>query len=238
MKSLGINWFIEGYVDFEHKKYVLLDYLQQINRHFDSRHLYPNLSDLIYHYNNLLSFKADKANLQQAFPQRLTQADIAAVKLTYQKIVEDDSSMREIEQIIAYAINKMDPAIKTGREIYDLVERNLNIDPVGVIPLIPNYGYFSLRNGNQKGNWVYEYQVTIFEGKDDQYRGINTRFVDVYEQNLVNTPESIKRDLIYRYKHLPNPAVYYVESGITFPLEETLLPVAKKCLAKYLGKVA
>jgi len=176
--------------------------------------------------------------MQQAFPQRLTKADIDAVKLTYQKIVQDDSAMREIEQIIAYAISKMDPAIKTGKEIYDFVERNLNIDPVGVIPLSSNYGYFSLRNGNQKGNWVYEYQVTIFEDKDDQYRAINTRFVDVYEQNLVNTPESIKRDLIYRYKHLPNPAVYYVESGITFPLEQTLLPVAKKCLAKYIAKVA
>jgi len=238
MKSLGINWFIEGYIDFEHKKYVLLDYLQEINRHFDRSHLYPNLTDLVFHYNNLRSFKENKATLQQAFPQRLTQADIAAVKLTYQKIVQDDGSMQEIEQIIAYAISKMDPAIKTGQEIYEFVERNLNIEPIGIMPLTPNYGYFSLRNGNEKGNWVYEYQMTIFEGKDDQYRSINTRFVAQYEQNMVTTPESIKSDLIYRYKHLPNPAVYHLESGITFPLEQTLLPVAKKCLAKYLSKVA
>lgn len=228
MKSLGINWFVEGYIDFEHKKYVLLDYLQEINRHFDKSRLYPNLTDLIFHYNNLVCFKENKTHLQQAFPQRLTKADIDAVKLTYKKIVQDDSSMLEIEQIIAYAINKMDPTIKTGKEIYDFVERNLNIDPVGLIPLIPYHGYFSLRNGSQKGNWVYEYQITIFETKDDKYRGINTRLVDVYEQNLVNTPEAIKSDLIYRYKHLPNPAVYHVESGVTFPLEQTLLPVAKK----------
>lgn len=238
MKSLGINWFIEGYIDFEHKKYVLLDYLQEINRHFDKSRLYPNLTDLIFHYNNLLSFKENKTHLQQAFPQRLTKADIDAVKLTYKKIVQDDRSMIEIEQIIAYAINKMDPTIKTGKEIYDFVEQNLNIDPVGVIPLIPYYGYFSLQNGNEKGHWVYEYQITIFEGKDDKYRGINTRFIDIYEQNLVNTPEAIKSDLIYRYKHLPNPAVYHVESVVTFPLEQTLLPVAKKSLVKYISKVA
>jgi len=111
MKSLGINWFIEGYIDFEHKKYVLLDYLQEINNHFDRSRLYPNLTDLIFHYNNLVQFKESKNTLQQAFPQRLTQADIAAVKLTYKKIVEDDNSLREIEQIIAYAMSKMDPAI-------------------------------------------------------------------------------------------------------------------------------
>jgi hypothetical protein len=237
MKSLGINWFIEGYIDFEHKKYILLDYLQEINSHFDRSRLYPNLSDLIFHYNNLLEFKESKTALQQAFPQRLTQADIAAVKLTYKKIVEDDNSLKEIEQIIAYALGKMDPAIKTGKEIHDFVERHLNIDPVGVMPLVPYHGYFTLRNGNEKGNWVYEYNITIFEGKDDKYRGINTRFVDVY-QGLTTTPESIKSDLIYRYKHLPNPAVYHVESEISFPLEQTLLPVAKKSLVKYIARVA
>jgi len=237
MKSLGVNWFIDGYIDFEHKKYILLDYLQEINSHFDRSRLYPNLTDLIFHYNNLVQFKESKNTLQQALPQRLTQADIAAVKLTYQKIIEDDNSLKEIEQIIAYALGQMDPAIKTGKEIYDFVERQLNIDPVGVMPLIPYHGYFTLRNGTEKGNWVYEYQITIFEGKDDKYRGINTRFVDVY-QGLTTTPESIKSDLIYRYKHLPNPAVYHVESEISFPLEQTLLPVAKRSLVKYIAKVA
>src|SRR5476651_1809312 len=227
MKELSKNWFIEGYIDFEHKKYILLDYLQEINSHFDRSRLYPNLTDLIFHYNNLVQFKESKNALQQAFPQRLTQADIAAVKLTYKKIIEDDNSLKEIEQIIAYALSQMDPAIKTGKEIYDHVERHLNIDPVGVMPLVPYHGYFTLRNGTEKGNWVYEYQITIFEGKDDKYRGINTRFVDVY-QGLTTTPESIKSDLIYRYKHLPNPAVYHVESEISFPLEQTLLPVAKR----------
>jgi len=237
MKSLGVNWFIDGYIDFEHKKYILLDYLQEINSHFDRSRLYPNLTDLIFHYNNLVQFKESKNTLQQAFPQSLTQADIAAVKLTYKKIIEDDNSLKEIEQIIAYALGQMDPAIKTGKEIYDFVERHLNIDPVGVMPLIPYHGYFTLRNGTEKGNWVYEYQITIFEGKDDKYRGINTRFVDMY-QGLTTTPESIKSDLIYRYKHLPNPAVYHVESEISFPLEQTLLPVAKKSLVKYISQVA
>lgn len=238
MKSLGINWFIEGRIDFEHKKYILLDYLQQINRHFDKSRLYPNLTDLIFHYNNLLNFKENKTSLQQAFPQRLTQADIAEVKLTYKKIVQDDNLLKEIEQIIAYAMGQMDPAIKTGKEIYDFVEQHLNIETVGVIPLIPYHGYFSLCNGEQHGHWVYEYQITLFEGKDDKYRGINTRLVDVYERNIVNTPEWIKSDLIHRYKHLPNPAVYHVESDITFPMEQTLLPVAKKSLVKYISKVA
>ncbi|TFF35186.1 hypothetical protein [Mucilaginibacter psychrotolerans] len=238
MKSLGINWFIEGSIDFEHKKYILLDYLQEINRHFDKSRLYPNLSDLIFHHNNLLDFRNNKTALQQTFPQRLTKADIAAVKLTYQKIVQDDNAMAEIESIIYYALAKMNPAIQTGKEIYDFVESRLVIDPIGLVPLMPYHGYFSLRNGKERTNYIYEYQVTIFEHKDDKFRGINVQFVDTYEQSIVATPENIKLDLIRRRKHLPNPAVYYVQSDIAFPLEQTLLPVAKRSLVKYISSAA
>ncbi|MEO3405133.1 hypothetical protein AAFN85_14590 [Mucilaginibacter sp. CAU 1740] len=238
MRQLGANWFIEGHIDFEYKKYILLSYLQEINSHFGNKRLYPNLADLIFHYNNLIDFKKNKALLQQSFPQRLTQADIEAVKLTYQKIVTDDQSMLEIEQIINYAMGKMDPAIKTGKDIYDFVESRLNIDPVGIVPLLPYHGYFSLKNGKERTNWIYEYQITIFEGKDDKYRGINVNFVDTYEQSITNTPETIKLHLINRNKFIPNPAVYYVHSDITFPLEQTLLPVAKRSLVKYISNVA
>ena len=238
MKSLGINWFIEGSIDFEYKKYILLDYLQEISRHFDKSKLYPNLTDLIFHFNNLLYFKKNKSMLQQAFPQRLTKADLEAVKLTYQKIVDDDNTMQQIEQIIAYALQKMDPAIQTGKEIYDFVESRLNIDPVGIVPLMPYHGYFSLRNGMERTNFIYEYQITIFENKDDKYRGININFIDTWEQSITNTPEAVKLDLIRRNKYLPNPAVYYVQSDITFPLEQTLLPVAKRSLVKYISSAA
>ncbi|MDB5017799.1 MAG: hypothetical protein JWQ84_2631 [Mucilaginibacter sp.] len=238
MKELSKNWFIEGSIDFEHKKYILLDYLQEINRHFDKSKLYPNLTDLIFHFNNLLYFKKNKSMLQQSFPQRLTKADIEAVKLTYQKIVDDDNSMKEIEAIITYALQKMDPAIQTGKEIYDFVESQLNIDPVGIVPLMPYQGYFSLRNGRERTNLIYEFQITIFENKDDKYRGINIQFVDTYEESITRTPEAIKLELIRRNQYMPNPAVYYVQSDITFPLEQTLLPVAKRSLVKYISKAA
>jgi hypothetical protein len=238
MKSLSVNWFIEGSIDFEHKKYLILSYLQEINKHFHKSKLYPDLSDLVFHYNNLLSFKQNKSIMQQAFPQRLTKADIDAVKLTYEKMVADNELMMEIERIIGYSIQKIDPAIREGKEIYDFVASRLNISPVGVVPLFPYSGYFLLRNGEEKQNLIYEYQITIFENKDDKYRGINAQFVTDYAANFVNTPESIKIQLIRHRKHLPNPAVYHVHSDIAFPLEQTLLPVAKQSLVKFISNAA
>ena len=61
MKSLSETWFAEGYIDFELKKYTLLAYLQEVNKHFNESKLYPLLSDMILYkyklspeFNNLL----------------------------------------------------------------------------------------------------------------------------------------------------------------------------------------
>lgn len=236
MKSLSTNWFIEGSIDFEHKEYILLSYLQKINRHFHANKLYPDLNDLIFHYNNLKQFKENKLTLQQTFPQRLTQADIEAVKITYEKMIKDDSLMLEIEQIINYALNKMDPALREGKEIYEFVESHLNIEVIGVMPLYTYQGYMLLRNGDEQGTRVYEYQVTIFEGKDEKYRGVNTSFLKNYTKRFIHTPEAIRTELICTRRNLPNPAVYHIESDISFPLEQTLLPLAKQYLIKSISR--
>ncbi|HEY0055426.1 MAG TPA: hypothetical protein VGB63_08725 [Pedobacter sp.] len=238
MQTLSVNWFIEGSLDFERKKYQLLAYLQQINKHFHKTKLYPDFNDLVFHYNNLLKFKENKSALQKAFPERLSHADIEAVKLTYEKMVKDDSLMQEIEYIINFSLNQLNPAIMEGKEIYDFVESRLSIEPIGVMPLYPYQGYLLLRNGEEKGIIVYEYQVTIFESKDERYRGINTAFITSYERSFIYTPEAIKNELIVNRREFPNPAVYHIESDITFPLEQTLLPLAKRSLVKHLSSAA
>ena len=65
MKTLSQTWFADGYIDFELKKYTLLAYLQEINKCFCAKKLYPQLADLIFHYNNLVAFRENKRYLQE-----------------------------------------------------------------------------------------------------------------------------------------------------------------------------
>jgi hypothetical protein len=53
---------------------------------------------------------------------------------------------------------------------------------------------------------------------------------------MLNTYESLKSELIRNRSELPNPAVYSIETGLKFPVEETLLPIAKRCLVKYISE--
>lgn len=234
MKTLSQTWFADGYIDFELKKYTLLAYLQEIGKHFSENRLYPQFADLIFHYNNLVAFKENKKYLQEQFPKRLTGIQIEKLQLLYQSMVEDDELMQELENIIHYASSTMRKAISTGTEIYEFVENTLSIEPVGIIPLDHQEGYFMLCEGQCHNTWVYQYRLSIFEKHDEKYRSIKTEFVDVWQRNIVNSYQNIKAELIKNRSDLPNPAVYAVQTELSLPLEETLLPIAKRSLVRYI----
>ncbi len=148
MKQLSETWFAEGYIDFELKKYTLLAYLQEVNKYFDQNKLYPQLADVVFHYNNLVSFRENKKFLQEHFPKKMTGIQLEKLQLLYEQMIEDDELMQELEEIIHYAAGTLKNTLQTGADIYEFVEEKINITPVGIIPLDLKEGYFFLTNGN------------------------------------------------------------------------------------------
>ncbi|TAL47787.1 MAG: hypothetical protein EPN92_04445 [Chitinophagaceae bacterium] len=238
MKSLSETWFAEGYIDFELKKYTLLAYLQEINKNFNESKLYPQLSDIIFHFNNLIAFRENKKFLQEHFPKKLTGIQMEKLQLLYQQIIEDDELMQELEDIINYSANTMKTTINSGVEIYEFVEDKINIAPVGIIPLDNQEGYFFLNTTAQKETLVYHYRLSFFEKHDEKYRSMKTCYVNSWHRNFINSFENIKSELVRYRRQLPNPAVYSVEIELGFPVEETLLPIAKRRLVKYISEQA
>lgn len=232
--KLSETWFMEGYVDFELQKYRLLSYLQEVNKYFKESKLYPQLSDVIFHYNNLVAFRDNKKLMQDNFPHRLDHADMDKLQLVYEQMLADDELMQELERITQYALHEMKTTIDNGAEIYDFVEKNLHIEPVGIMPLYKNEGYMLLRYGNYSEIRAYNYTITLFEHQSARYKGIHISYFDSWTGTIVNTYEKIKRDIIKQNKVLPNPAVYCVEFPLSLPLNETLLPVVKRQLVRYI----
>jgi hypothetical protein len=235
MKSLSETWFADGYIDFELKKYTLLAYLKEINKYFNENKLYPQLADLIFHYNNLVAFRENKRFLQEQFPKKLTGIQIEKLQLLYEQMIADDDLMQELEEIINYSAGKMRSTIEDGTGIYEFIENKINITPVGIIPLESVEGYFFLCEGAARNTWVYQYRLSIFEKHDEKYRSMKTEFVDVWQRTIANSYENIKSELIRNKTELPNPAVYAIETDLSYPLEETLLPVPKRSLVRYIS---
>ncbi len=236
--TLSETWFLEGYIDFELQKYRLLAYLKEVNNCFNQTKLYPQLADVVFHYNNLVSFRDNKRFLQDNFPRQLTHVDMQKVTLVYEQMLQDDELMKELESITQYAIEQMKGTLDNGAGIYELVEQQLEIAPVGIIPLYKNEGYMLLHYGNHGEIHAYSYTITLFEHKDANYKGIRMEYIDSWQKNIVNTHENIKRDIIRKIRTLPYPAVYSIEYPLTIPLNETLLPIAKRALVKHIATKA
>lgn len=232
--KLSETWFIEGYVDFELQKYRLLAYLKEVNSYFNETKLYPQLSDIIFHYNNLVAFRDNKKFLQDQFPKRIDHIDMQRLEVLYENMLADDALMGELESITHYAIDQMKNTIGNGAEIYELVEKKLSIEPVGIMPIYKNEGYMLLRYGRYAEIRAYAYNITLFEHHDSRYKGIRFQYIDSWPKAITNTYEQVKRDIIRTNRLLPNPAVYGIAFPLDVPLDETLLPIAKRMLIRYI----
>jgi hypothetical protein len=234
MADLNQNWLTEGWVDFEYKKYLLLAYLQQVVKQFDERKIYPKLSELVTHYNSLQLFKNQKAIVAGAFPKEISRLDFENFKIEY-KQYSDDELVNELDNIVEFALPEIERKLGIGKELYEEVESNVEVFPVGILPLRTDEGYFFLSDFMQKAVGVYYYQISIFESASEKYRGINARYLFDYRQNISSTYEEVKCQLLKDNTTLPNPATYAVEYKQSFPLSETMLPVAKRMLVRYIS---
>ena len=230
--TLSETWFMEGYIDFELQKYRLLAYLRDVKQSFNETKLYPQLSDIVFHYNNLMAFRQSKKLLQDNFPKKMDGINRQKMEIVYENMLADSELMGELEQITQYAMEEMKETITEGTIIYDFVERQVLIEPVGIIPLYKNEGYVFLRYGDHNDVRIYNYTITLFEHRNARYKGIKMEFIDNRTKNLANTYEQIKIDIVRAIRTLPNPAVYKVEFPLDVPFNETLMPVAKRMLVR------
>lgn len=232
MEKLSQNWVTEGLIDFEYKKYLLLAYLQQVKDNFQSNKLYPPLSELVTHYNNLLSIRDSREQMEAHFPKSLSSIDLEKFKLSYRKVVEDDELMEEVGRVVHYAIPKIKHLLKEGRGIYEFMEEQLELDEIGIRPIYDKEGYLMLRNPNQNDLLVYQFQVSLLQHADENYRMVKTTFSSKESKSLARTVEQIKLDLCKRFKELPNPATFLISSKLHLPLRESFLPIAKRMLIR------
>lgn len=232
--SLNENWIVEKHIDFEYKKYILLDYLQKIDKRFTETRLYPYLPQLIEHHTNLVQLRTQKAELSENFTQELAGVELRKLRMIYQQLVKDDDLMKEIDSIINYSLPKFEYYISEGQSIRELIEEKLNIFPVGLVPLYTQEGYLLL-NAASKRTEVFQYTISIFSKESKEHREVHTVYLNSDKVSISNTFERIKAGLIRSRPELPNPATYVVETELELPVYETLLPIAKSILMKFVS---
>jgi len=116
---LPITWFIESPIDFEHKQYVLLGYLQKVEISFLDKKLSPHLLHLEKLTDELLGFKSSFQIIQKNFDKnRYVYFDNLKLE------GENDQTIIEVIEIVKYSIPQIEPRLKMG---YKILEKNRQI---------------------------------------------------------------------------------------------------------------
>lgn len=238
MKNLDSNWLFSGLLDFEYKKYTLLAYLQSVQACFQTHRLFPSLSDLIMHYDQLRLFKEGKEGLTDLFPKEMVGVDYDKLTYHYRRLVEDDEVMKVLEEVASYALPLMEHEIGKGKHLYKEVEELMAIQPVGIMPLHKNEGYLFLLMEENAELTIYRYEMTLFESSGAKYRGLHTALLDRRTLAPWHSMQNVKLELVKHYPQLPNPATFAVGVQKKLPEDETILPVAKRLLVRCLSEAA
>ncbi|MGZ3884615.1 MAG: hypothetical protein ACXVPQ_01740 [Bacteroidia bacterium] len=232
MGTLSENWITENLMDFEYKKYILLDYLQQVEAHFNEQKLYPDLAELIAHYKNLVRLKQNTNALESQFRKSVKGIDLEHLKLIYEKL--DDESLSELKQIIEFSEPLMVSELAKGKTIFDQAEQNIIVDHIGILPIYRMEGYFLLYPYQSKDVIAYNYSFAKINLLQQEVYGLNCSYFSTFTISLSQTVDRIKQELIYTNPQFPNPPVYLFKAQSQLPNDETFLPIAKRLLYKTL----
>lgn len=230
MGYLTKNWLTNGLIDFEYKKYIMLSYLKDVQQHFSDKKLYPVLTDLIEHYQNLKLLKTKKMRIDNRFPKRIVRLDIEHKMIHYRKKIKDSDLSAELESIVEYGLIRFDEQVQIGKDLVERIKETITIEPIGISPLYNEEGYLFISAENLKTVRIYKYFLSPLKGLKEIDDQIKTHFMDTREKSISNTYEQIKREMVKLNKETPNPATYSIYSTAKFPYLESYLPIAKKML--------
>lgn len=235
MEKLADDWITKGTLDFEYKKYILLAYLQHVGKSFEQHKLYPSFADLIMHYKNASHLKAGKQKLWKSFPKELTKLDLKNFRMFFESKVAEDDQLKELEDIVDFAMNKLQNQIVVGKDIFDEVEKQLIIEPVGVKALEDNEGLLLIDPQYDPFYHIYQYRISIFEAAEEKVRGLQTVFIDKIRKSIGTTLEQLKIQVLKNIQLVSNYSAFRVVAMQPYPYEETLLPIVKRSFSGYLA---
>ncbi|QMW06621.1 hypothetical protein [Spirosoma foliorum] len=232
MKKLQPDWFTQNWLDAEYQKYVVMAYLQAVQQNFTEYKLCPDLPELRSHYDAGIRFSRGKGTLNAAFPKRVSRVSGPPPRIEYKSEVTDPDFMTEVDAIMEFALPRFQATLTEGHQRWADIAQSLTLAPVGLLPLRPEEGYLLIHATNQAETQVYYFSMTFYSEQEPGGRLVQFRFIEAVQKSLVNTVENIKLDLIRRHRYLPNPATYMLESKRNYPVQETLLPIARQLLAQ------
>ena len=117
MELLKLTWWMEDPIDYEYKQYILLDYLQKVERHFYDRDFSPYL----LHTEKLYEEMAISLEFIEAFEASITNSTLVFTQSGLGWKEEKPPTINEVEEmkdILKFSTPKLKEKVQLGKELW------------------------------------------------------------------------------------------------------------------------
>ena len=234
---MNTDWVFQEPIDFEHKQYVLLDFLQKMDKQLQNLKLYPNFQQISLHLAsiNLITEKGQYLTLTRLLKDpddEILISDLLANSLP----LFTKEEILEIYKVCLYSNDRIKDFFNQAKALWDVANDSISIEPIQNPKNIePKEGLFFIKDNGL--THLYEFTVKpIKKGVVDTKCVIKKVCIceeDSFEEKLSEVKKSLIKN-INDPKIYKNLIVFKVHHTEQFPFKETLLPISKRKVMNYM----
>jgi hypothetical protein len=224
------TWFIDHPIDMEHHQYILMAFIQRLEKALENRMLSSAMKELMFHQRNIEQFKISRLVLKGDFTFTKEQAEHMHLIST---LTDVDSRSEEIKNIINWAIPKLDQVLKKTKSLWADIEGNMHLFFVGSQPEEKTEGYVMIRMSASYIVDVYKFTVSSYASS----KITKCEMLEVSNFEYKNKGDfEIIREKIQISTATTNKSFIGVDITTAYPMEESVIPVLEVMLANFSKK--
>lgn len=231
------NWVFQEPIDFEHKQYVILSYLQKMDKQLNSLKLYPNFQQISFHLANINliiekgQFLTLSRNLKDPDDEILISDLVANEVPLFTK-----EEIAEIYSSCVFSSEKLKDYFNQAKAIWELASDTISIEAIQNPKNIePKQGLFFIKDNDKLV--LYEFIIKPIKKNAVETKCIIKKVCSCenedFEEGIKNSKSTLIKNLkdVETYKNLILFRVYHTNQ---FPFKETILPITKRKVMNYM----
>ncbi|MGB3544649.1 hypothetical protein [Rubrivirga sp.] len=131
-----------------------------------------------------------------------------------------------------WALPLLSDVLEEGKAVYEFVSDHVELSTVGLVPSYQDEGFLLIEDGDRLR--ALRYRVSPLTGPSGSYRALRTSALDVALDPRAVASEW-KAALAQAVPELPMPATFRLAADVDLPVDETLVPLAKRKLLGLVG---
>ena len=213
-------FFCEDPIDLEHKQYVLLSYLQKLDKMFKEEDL-NGYEELKYHSKNVESYLTTRMLLESEKYIKPSKSDKSKFNEAT-KYPDDDKNIKEIHKICDWALPKLHEKEKEGGIIFKKIESILNLYFIGSITK-KDSGFLLIRYAGADITESYKLNY------DDRTKKIVIKFYKLYDMPSKKDFGDVKLEIL-REENVLDDMFVAVDGNLSYNSMKSTIPVLKNIL--------